>query len=166
MLSSTSEEEMRLGKLLVARGLIDAAQLEAALDTRQGTRRRLGSALTRAGLLSPSALQGVLTEKVRRLLVDALNWTDGGFLFDDAGPLPKRPGVAALVDLAEVLAMPADIYAAPGPDDVVVTDEDIVETVEVTLPHPPTKPRPSPNKTASARSTPRRLRRRPDEPSN
>ncbi|MES1207317.1 MAG: DUF4388 domain-containing protein [Pseudomonadota bacterium] len=162
MLSSTTEEDMLLGRLLVARGMIDATQLAAALDTRAGTRRHLGSALTRAGLLSPAQLRGVLTEKVRRLLIDALNWTDGGFSFDEAEQLPQtRPGVAAVVDLAEVLAMAPDIYAAAAPDDVIVTDDDIVETAEVLSPRPPAEPRPALRKKASAgRPSPRLPRAR------
>jgi hypothetical protein len=136
MLSSSTEEEMLLGRLLVARGLINAAQLQAALDGRGGTRPRLGTALASARLVSTAELRGVLTDKVRRLLVDALTWTEGGFFFDD-GPLPKRPEVSAVVGLAEVLALPPNLYAPTDHDEVVVTDDDIVEIIELTKPRRP-----------------------------
>lgn len=143
MLSSSTDEEMLLGRLLVKRGVIDVAQLEGVLKARQGTRLRLGAALARAGLVSNAELRSVLTDKVRRLLLDALRWTDGGFFFDDAGPLRRRPAVAAIVRLAEVLAMPVEeLDAAPvDADDVLVTDEDIIEITELTTLHRPA-PRP------------------------
>jgi len=145
MLSTSTEEEMLLGRLLLARGLIDAHQLESALATGEGARPRLGTALIRAGVLSAADLRGVLTDKVRRLLLDALAWTDGGFFFDDTPPGPKRPTISAIVGLTEVLtAASAGALAIDGNDsddidDVIVTDEDIIEIIELTQPRRPPK---------------------------
>ncbi len=134
MLSSSTDQEMLLGRLLVERGIVDRTQLQAALDTRQGSRLRLGAVLKRSGMVSAEALRSVLTEKVRCLLLDALAWTDGNFFFD-TGPLPKRSAVAAIVDLAEVLALPAKIHIEPAEaNDVIVTDDDIIEIIELTRP--------------------------------
>jgi hypothetical protein len=142
MLSTSTEEETLLGRLLIARGLIDPGQLENALAPRDGSRPRLGTALTRAGVVSAAQLRGVLTEKVRHLLVDALAWTDGGFFFDDDGPLPRRPAVSAIVGLADVLALPAGtptVFADAVVDDVIITDDDIIEIIELTQPRRPPK---------------------------
>jgi hypothetical protein len=144
MLSTSTEEEMLLGRLLVAKGLIDSQQLESALAGGDG-KPRLGTALIRAGVLSAADLRGVLTDKVRRLLLDALGWTDGGFFFDDTPPAPRRPTISAIVGLTEVLnAATAGPQAAienhgDDLDDVIVTDEDIIEIIELTQPRRPSK---------------------------
>ncbi|HEY4185778.1 MAG TPA: DUF4388 domain-containing protein [Polyangia bacterium] len=130
-LSGSTDQDMVLGHLLVERGVLERAQLEAALATHGGSRLRLGSVLARAGLVSTAALRAVLTEKVRLLLRDVLSWTDGDFFFDGGG-VPRRSGVPASVGLAEVLALPV---AAPlqtsASDALMVTDDDIVEIVEI-----------------------------------
>jgi hypothetical protein len=145
MLSTSTEEETMLGRLLIARGLIDAAQLQQALAETDGVRPRLGTALIRAGLVSADDLRGVLTDKVRRLLLDALAWTEGAFYFDGRAPAPKRPTIAAAFGLSEVLGGEAGagddatLSAADGGDDVIVTDEDIIEIVELPRPRRPPK---------------------------
>lgn len=164
MLSTSTEEDMMLGRLLIARGLIRADQLQAALAAPDGVRPRLGTTLIRAGLVSADDLRSVLTDKVRRLLRDALSWTDGAFYFDDRQAAPPRPAVAAVVGLADVLGRPAaadlgaDQFAAgmAADDDVIVTDEDIIEIVELPRsrrpPKPPAKRRGRRNVTATAAS--------------
>jgi hypothetical protein len=145
MLSTSTEEEMLLGRLLMARGLIDGAQLEHALADGGGVRPRLGTALIRAGLVSAEDLRGVLTDKIRRLLLDALNWADGGFYFDDTPPAPRRPTVSAIVGLTDVLTAVAGAVTRSGwsdlddADDVIVADEDIIEIIELTQPRRPPK---------------------------
>jgi hypothetical protein len=160
MLSTSTEEEMLLGRLLMARGFIDSDQLQSALSTSNGVRPRQGTALIRAGLVSAADLRGVLTEKIRRLLLDALAWQDGGFYFDDTPPAPKRPTIAAVVGLADVLAATdfgpsaAALTAGEDEDDVIVTDEDIIEIIELTQPRRP--PKAPPRKRRASR------RRKPD----
>lgn len=145
MLSTSTEEEMLLGRLLMARGLIDGEQLQNALTDGDGVRPRLGTALIRAGLVSADDLRGVLTDKVRRLLLDALAWRDGGFYFDDTPPAPRRPTVSAIVGLADLLTAALDPAALDGlpalddADDVIVADEDIIEIIELTQPRRPPK---------------------------
>jgi hypothetical protein len=141
-LSGSTDQELLLGHLLVERGIVGRAQLQDALATREGSRLRLGAVLTRAGMVSASALRAVLTEKGRRLLLDVLGWTEGDFFFD-AGCAPKRTAVAASVGLAEVLAFAARLpdqipggvrLEPPDPDDVVITDDDILEIIELATP--------------------------------
>jgi hypothetical protein len=95
---------------------------------------RLGTILTRTGVVSKEALRDVLREKSRRLLQDVLGWSEGAFFFD-AAAVPKRPTVAASVSLAEILKEPAGGALAPAVrDDVVVGDDDIVEVTELANP--------------------------------
>lgn len=157
MLSTSTEEEMLLGRLLMARGLIDGEQLQQALAAGGGVRPRLGTALIRAGLVSADDLRGVLTDKVRRLLLDALAWRDGGFYFDDTPPAPRRPTVSAIVGLTDVLTVASDPAAMEGfpepddADDVIVGDEDIIEIIELTQ-------RRRPPKAPARKSRPRKQR--------
>jgi type IV pilus assembly protein PilB len=55
---------MALGGLLVERGLITEAQLEAAVGEQKTTGRRLGKVLIDCGLLTPDALLEVLAEQL------------------------------------------------------------------------------------------------------
>jgi hypothetical protein len=110
-------------------------------------RPRLGTALIRAGLVSAEDLRSVLTDKVRHLLLDALTWTEGRFYFDGRAPAPKRATVAAVVGLSEVLGGEATsddaaLSAAEAEDDVIVTDADIIEIVELPRPRRPPQLRP------------------------
>lgn len=60
----------RLGELLLERGAISPAQLEAALTTQRTTRARLGTILVDQGALSEEALCQVLSEALRIPQVD------------------------------------------------------------------------------------------------
>lgn len=149
MLSSSTDQQMLLGHLLIERGIVAPEQLQSALATRQGSRLRLGTVLMRAGMVSAADLRGVLTEKVRRLLRDALAWTDGEFFFE-AGLAPKRSAVAAVVSLADVLKLPAqtqaisvDAHGSVDGANVLVTDDDIIEIIELARPRrrPALRPR-------------------------
>ncbi len=100
-------------------------------------------------------LQSILAEKVRRLLADALTWTDGRFFYEpdpsgdaagvaaSAGVDPaerqrraradtKRWGIAVVVDLGAALAR---IRRDGGPppdlsdDCVAVADDDVIEVL-------------------------------------
>jgi hypothetical protein len=130
MLASSTEEETLLGRLLVARGLIDGTQLAAALESRR-RRSRLGKTLTRAGAVSRAEVGSVLSDKVVRLLDDALTWTEGRFFFDHAVPARKRPAVTAAVDLATVLARPPGGPSADAEGRLVVSDDDILEVTDL-----------------------------------
>lgn len=119
---------------MVARGIVDRDQLQTALEQRAGSRFRLGTLLTRAGMVSIAQLRDVLTEKVRLLLLDALTWPDGDFFFD-AVTMPKRSAVSAIVALADVLAEPPPMpIESVDADDVVVSDDDIIEIIELARP--------------------------------
>ena len=131
-LASSSTEETLLGRLLIERGLIDEQQLAAILEQRGRSKARLGKMLMKAGLVTIADLEGVLSEKVERLLADTQVWDDGRFFFDDSAPAKKRPAVEASVDLAALLDRTS--AAAEGE---VVADADILEVTEVTTPAQP-----------------------------
>jgi hypothetical protein len=121
-LASSAARESMLGRLLVERGLIDEAQLAAALERGRHSRARLGKTLARAGLVSAEDLAGVLAEKVEGLLEEALSWTEGRFFFDDERLPRKRPAVPTAVDLAAFVGR-----VTPH----AVSDADVLEVSEI-----------------------------------
>lgn len=126
-LAASADRETMLGHLLMERGLIDQAQLTAALEEGRRTRARLGKILARQGLVSAAALADLLSAKVEALLAEALSWTDGRFFFDDA-PLPrKRPAVRTAVDLRALVGR-------AGTEPLPVADADVLEVSEIAPP--------------------------------
>jgi hypothetical protein len=127
VLASSAARGTMLGRLLIERGLIDEAQLAAALEAGRRSRARLGKTLARAGLVSAEELSGVLAAKVEGLLEEALSWTDGRFFFDDQAAARRRPALATAVDLEALLRR-----LRP----VVVRDADVLEVTEIAANRP------------------------------
>jgi hypothetical protein len=123
-LASSAARESMLGRLLVDRGLIDEAQLAAALAQGRRSRSRLGKTLARSGLVSAEALATVLAAKVEGLLREALTWTEGRFFFDDEAVARQKPAVHTPVDLEALLGR---VTAEP----VAVNDADVLEVREI-----------------------------------
>jgi hypothetical protein len=152
-LVSSSEQDMLLGQLLIEHKLLDATTLASTLAGRGRSRARLGRLLTRGGLVTPRQLQTILTEKVRRLLADALTWSEGRFFYEPSpdaateavaaaeavvtpGARPRRAradsrwGIAVAVDLAAALEqIRGETRAAPADDCVAVGDDDVIEAL-------------------------------------
>lgn len=133
MLASSTEEQNLLGRMLVEQGLVDELELARVIKARgKGAQLRLGKALTEAGLVSPRALAKVLSEKIERLLGDALAWTDGTFYFDEETVSRTEVAVATSVDLEALLATrPA---GPPANDTVVISDADVIEAQPIEPP--------------------------------
>lgn len=149
-LVSSSEQEMLLGHLLVERKLVTPEGLANALSSRGQSRARLGRVLMRGGLVAPKQLREILEEKVRRLLGDALTWSEGRFLFQAPEVRPGEEGkkhkarrgeMAVAVDLKGALEqlqskVPPDLAGQADDRDVVVDDSDVLESLPVPLPLP------------------------------
>ena len=138
---------MLLGHLLVERNLVDADALAQALAGRGRSRARLGRLLARGGLVTPPQLQAILREKVRRLLADALTWSEGRFFYEPTEALgdpeddlrrarrEDKRGVVVAVDLKATLRqILEETPSPPGPprdDCFIIDDNDVVETLPV-----------------------------------
>ncbi len=126
LLASSSEEQTLLGRLLVERGLVGAAELHRVLAGRS-RKARLGKVLAEEGLVTPAQLAGVLAEKVERLLVDSMSWRDGQFYFDDEDGPRREAAVASAVDLAGLLAGGPSRWPGRSEETVAVSDADVIE---------------------------------------
>jgi hypothetical protein len=134
-LVSSSDQEMLLGQLLIERKLLGPDALARTLAGRGRSRARLGRLLMREGLVTPDELNSILAEKVRRLLADALAWSEGRFLFEAPQPRPDRAKAELKarrgeLDVAVDLRTTMDqIEAADACLDV--DDSDVIETVAI-----------------------------------
>jgi len=82
--AASSSFRENLGSMLLSRGLIDEAQLVAALEQQHESaeEKRLGNILIETGALSEEALESVLRDQVSRVLIEFIPWSEGGFKFD------------------------------------------------------------------------------------
>jgi len=130
-LVSSSEQDMLLGQLLVESKLVGPDALAQAIAARGRSRARLGRLLARGGLVTPRQLQAILTEKVRRLLADALTWSDGCFFYQAAAPdadaaeeqrRARREDSRAIPVMVDLEALLQQIH-----EGVAVADDDVIE---------------------------------------
>ncbi len=85
-LSSPFRDRVRLGRMLLESGLVDAVTLEAAIRRQRGARVKLGDALLEMDVITQEVLEAVL--KRQRRLLAAL--AAGMALAADAHGLPSR----------------------------------------------------------------------------
>ena len=90
----TDARSVRTGELLVHRGHVSAAAVEAALDAQPGRGRPLGTLLIEAGVAHPDHVRLAVQEALRRVVYGVLLWREGRFRF-----LPGERRVAADLEI-------------------------------------------------------------------
>jgi hypothetical protein len=113
-------ERLRLGRLLVEAGALDAAALEQALGRSRRTGRRIGETLIEAGVISGSVLQRFL-ERQRRLAAVAV----AGVALAGALSAPAAAGDRARVEIHATVQARALIERQRLPQSVVVSETDV-----------------------------------------
>jgi hypothetical protein len=113
-------ERLRLGRLLVEAGALDAATLEEALGRSRRTGRRIGETLIEAGIISGSVLQRFL-ERQRRLAAVAV----AGVALAGALSAPAAAGDRARVEIQASVQARALIERQRLPQAVVISAEDV-----------------------------------------
>jgi hypothetical protein len=87
-----------LGNLLLGRGLVSDAALQAALRAQaEGAGGTLAASLLATGAIGEPVLRLLHEEVIREALCEAVSWTEGGFEFT-AGPVEVDIGVAVAID--------------------------------------------------------------------
>ena len=85
----TSGVAVRAGEILMHRGLVTPQALESALEQqRREPRRRIGTLLVEAGVVSAEQVRDAVHEVLRRIVYGVLLWREGRFRF-----VPGEPGV-------------------------------------------------------------------------
>ena len=113
-------ERLRLGRLLVEAGALDAATLEEALGRSRRTGRRIGETLIEAGIISGSVLQRFL-ERQRRLAAVAV----AGVALAGALSAPAAAGDRARVEIQASVQARALIDRQRLPQAVIISAEDV-----------------------------------------
>jgi hypothetical protein len=73
-----------LGRVLLARGLLDEKTLAETLDLRSRSGQPLGDVLIAGGLVARAALDGALSAHVREVVLSMFLWREGTFAFSDS----------------------------------------------------------------------------------
>jgi tetratricopeptide (TPR) repeat protein len=106
-----------LGRILVERGLVEGAKLDALLRRQPATGRRLGELLVEQGLLDDAALEDALVEQVRRRLLRLFLAGDGSYrLRPEQDGLDGRPGIARPFDPLRLL--PEGVRNSRSPEEL------------------------------------------------
>lgn len=106
-----------LGEYLVARGIIERAELDMALAVMPRFEGRLGETLAALGLVEPVHLVRHITAQVRERLLDTFTWAEGRAAFY-AGVDAPQDRVPVELDPWDVLASGAGIRIELGLEDV------------------------------------------------
>jgi hypothetical protein len=72
-----------LGRVLLARGLLDEKQLARALDLRSRTGAPLGDVLVAEGLVPRAQLADAITDHIREVALTMFLWREGSFVFSE-----------------------------------------------------------------------------------
>jgi hypothetical protein len=133
-LASTSEDERPLGKILVDSGALEPAHLDRALSMKHHYGERLGLTLMLSGLVTETQLRAALVDKAQSMLVDALAWRDGRFVFEDeiyAEELPVVPVALDLLALVEDLPPVPEAARISAELPISIRDEDVLEAISL-----------------------------------
>jgi hypothetical protein len=80
-ISKRREEDARLGKVLLKRGIIREEDLQGALEEQSRTGKKLGSILLKNGLVDKEHIKEVLTGQVTETVVQIFGWERGTYEF-------------------------------------------------------------------------------------
>ncbi len=141
-----SRKELRLGKLLQSKGILDGEQLNTALGLSKARGESLGKVMIDEGYVAKDLLATIIRKQAETILVNLLSWNVGGFEFE-AGALDLSGIVAnelevvpVMLDVARKVDDPpawqrafADRQIVPAPADQPLPDDVLLEPMETKL---------------------------------
>jgi Domain of unknown function (DUF4388) len=86
--SSTNDPGEYLGQVLLHYGKIDESQLQAAMEIQRSNQQRLGQILVAQGVLTAADVKKVLEIRTLEIIYDLFIWVEGHFEFYVEDPLP------------------------------------------------------------------------------
>lgn len=99
--ATSSDPNNRLGETLLRQGKVTISQLERALG-QLGTGRRIGTLMVESGILTPQQLHVAVTDQIRGIVIDLLNWEGGEYSFIE-GSLPSIESITLQTGREELL---------------------------------------------------------------
>jgi hypothetical protein len=112
--ASSNDPREYLGQLLVNFGHLTDEQLTGAFRTQEETKVRLGKVLVASGLVPRETVRDVLAIKIRETLLDVFLWESGVFSLDDEAPggVDEDDAEIRLVDVAREAEFRATAWSA------------------------------------------------------
>ena len=89
IINAWDSRSLRLGELLVARGLVSREVVECALAmqaTKPDPAPSIGDILISEGFVEPQDLRATVVEQIRQAVTRAIEWTHGSFVFVKGAP--------------------------------------------------------------------------------
>ncbi|MBI3073867.1 MAG: response regulator [Deltaproteobacteria bacterium] len=99
------DEEFRLGRYLVEKGLLSGSDLDQLLRARRDGKRRLGGQLVQLGYITLDDLRAAILRQSSEIIYEALRWSHGSFSFAPFDALPDEARDANLDVSVEGLLM-------------------------------------------------------------
>ncbi|HEY9844143.1 MAG TPA: DUF4388 domain-containing protein, partial [Candidatus Obscuribacterales bacterium] len=88
--AATTAFETRLGDLLIRRGVLDPAQLEAAVAIQKTSPDSLlGEILVSRGLIDEAEIPALIQQQMEAVLYEVLAWPEAAFYFDPDAHIPQ-----------------------------------------------------------------------------
>jgi hypothetical protein len=155
IINAWDSRSLRLGELLVERGLVSREVVECALGI-QATRRdpvpSIGDILVSEGFVEPDDVREAVVEQIRQAVTQAIEWTSGTFVFVK-GPPRRRDQFdpdsvlayklntqALLLDIARALDHARRGFQPPAPEWQPSPAEERPEPLPATAVPPPAPP--------------------------
>lgn len=91
-----------VGQYLINLGHLTEEQFHKAYKTQKETKVMLGRILEMIGVVTPEIIVSVLGTKFRETVLDAANWLEGTFKFENGKRPPQNEGLRVEVPLVEV----------------------------------------------------------------
>jgi hypothetical protein len=112
--ASSNDPREYLGQLLVNFGHLTDEQLTGAFRTQEETKVRLGKVLVASGLVPRETVRDVLAIKIRETVLDVFLWESGVFSLDDEAPggIDEDDAEIRLVDVAREAEFRATAWSA------------------------------------------------------
>lgn len=86
--ATSTQEDLRLGSVLVRQGKATSAQIERVLKRQRDGGHRIGQVLLSEKILTTEELASFLKVQVSEVIFDTFLWREGGFSFYDRVPAP------------------------------------------------------------------------------
>lgn len=100
--SKKRTEENRLGKVLIKKGILAEAELEALLDEQQQSNLRLGNFLVKNKIVKKEDIEEILISQIKETVIQIFNWKEGTYEFVPQA-IPVDQGVPISIDTQHLL---------------------------------------------------------------
>ena len=100
--ATSSQKELRLGRLLKIKGIISEEQLKKSINLGEEKKKKLGNVLVEEGYVSKETLKNILQHQVKEILYGLFLWETGEFEYKDV-PLKVAGEMVTKLNAMEII---------------------------------------------------------------